>query len=87
MKEGISLKTHTAQNYTDAFFAKATELERELVSQKEYETLCAQQNNALQKLKNLVDDEGWLLLDEYVSSKNAENVFIMNYFCAKWHIT
>ncbi|OQB15277.1 MAG: hypothetical protein BWY15_00648 [Firmicutes bacterium ADurb.Bin193] len=56
------------------------ELEKSLMSDKEYLKLADENYNALKCLKCAVNKENWLILDDYICTKNAESEYIMNYF-------
>lgn len=59
---------------------RVSELEKELARQDYFRKLSDEQYGALKNLKNVLGDVNWLILDEFVSAKNAECELLMNYF-------
>jgi len=70
-----SIKQHN--KYVDI---RVDELERELAEQECFRKISDEQYGALKSLKDALGDANWLILDDFVSAKNAECDFLMNYF-------
>lgn len=64
----------------EKIYTRVIELEKDLESQDDFRMLSSEQYKNLLNLKKIVGEGNWLMLDDYICSKNAEYEYIINYF-------
>ena len=55
------------------------EIEAAAAHEEEYQAVAKTLCGAFKKLKEIVGNNGWLALDEYISAKNAEAEYMIRY--------
>ncbi len=62
---------------------RVIELEKALTFCEDFKIISIQEYSAFQKLKTVLGDRSWLVLDEYICARNAEFEYVINYFYEK----